>query len=90
MLFTRRLWTISAYLFSCSLVCCLICARADEPIELQGEYIKSGRGIQVAALAGNHYRVTTYQGGLPGEGWDRGPVQVLEVDENELEDLIEG
>ena len=27
-------------------------ACADEPIDLQGEYTKSGRGIQVAALAG--------------------------------------
>ncbi|MFM8397669.1 MAG: hypothetical protein ACKOAH_07545, partial [Pirellula sp.] len=57
---------------------------------MQGEYIKSGRGIQVAALAKDKYRVTTYQGGLPGEGWDRGPVQVLELDEEELEDLLDG
>jgi len=64
--------------------------RADDPVKVQGEYTKSGRGIQVAALAGENFRVTTYQGGLPGDGWDRGPVQVLEVDEDELEDLLEG
>lgn len=63
---------------------------ADDPIKVQGEYTKSGRGIQVAALAGDKFRVTTYQGGLPGEGWDRGPVQVLELDDDELEDLLEG
>ena len=65
-------------------------ACADEPIDLQGEYTKSGRGIQVAALAGEKFRVTTYQGGLPGQGWDRGPVQILEVDEDELKDTLEG
>jgi len=65
-------------------------ARAQDPMKVQGEYIKSGRGIQVAALAKDKYRVTTYQGGLPGEGWDRGPVQVLEVEDDELKDLLDG
>ncbi|MFM2013260.1 MAG: hypothetical protein RLZZ396_2044, partial [Planctomycetota bacterium] len=65
-------------------------ARAQDPMKVQGEYIKSGRGIQVAALAKDKYRVTTYQGGLPGEGWDRGPFQVLEVEDDELKDLLDG
>ena len=65
-------------------------ARAGEPIQQQGEYTKSGRGIQVAALADEKYRVTTYQGGLPGKGWDRGPVQILELDEQELEEMLQG
>ena len=64
--------------------------QADEPIELQGEYLKNTRGIQVAALDKNVFRVTTYQGGLPGEGWDKGPVQVVEVDQDELKDILEG
>ena len=75
----------------CSLGAFCIEARAqDDAVKLQGEYTKSGRGVQAAALAGNNYRVTTYQGGLPGEGWDRGPVQVVEVDRDELKDLLEG
>ncbi|MFN5919425.1 MAG: hypothetical protein ACK48K_21935, partial [Planctomycetota bacterium] len=77
-------------LFSVGLMITPSTAWADDPIKVQGEYIKSGRGIQVAALAKEKYRVTTYQGGLPGEGWDKGPVQVLEVDDDELEDLLDG
>ncbi|MFN6138894.1 MAG: family 16 glycoside hydrolase [Planctomycetota bacterium] len=77
-------------LFSVGLMITPSTAWADDPIKVQGEYIKSGRGIQVAALAEEKYRVTTYQGGLPGEGWDKGPVQVLEVDDDELEDLLDG
>jgi hypothetical protein len=55
-------------LYCFGMLCLVHTACADEPIELQGEYTKSGRGVQVAALAGEKFRVTTYQGGLPGQG----------------------
>ncbi|MBM3966670.1 MAG: DUF1080 domain-containing protein, partial [Planctomycetes bacterium] len=63
-------------------------ATATEAFKLQGEYLKAGRGIQAAALAGDQFRVSFYQGGLPGEGWDRSPIQVVEMDIEELKDVL--
>jgi mono/diheme cytochrome c family protein len=63
----------------------------DSPrLAIQGEYLKGGRGIQVAALAGENYLVSVFQGGLPGSGWDRGPVQTEEMDREELAAVLEG
>jgi len=59
-------------------------------LAIQGEYLKSGRGIQVAALAGEKYLVSVFQGGLPGAGWDRGPIQTEEMDREELDTVLEG
>ena len=63
-------------------------ATATEAFKLQGEYLKAGRGIQAAALAGDQFRVLFFQGGLPGEGWDRSPIQVVEMDLEELKELV--
>lgn len=58
--------------------------------ELVGEYLKAGRGIQVADLGGGNYRVTLFAGGLPTQGWDKSEPQVLETDEEDVTDLLEG
>ncbi len=36
--------------------------------ELVGEYLKSGRGIQIADLGGGNYRISIFAGGLPTSG----------------------
>jgi mono/diheme cytochrome c family protein len=57
---------------------------------LVGEYLKSGRGIQIADLGKGNYRVSIFTGGLPTSGWDKSEPQVLETDEDDAADLIEG
>jgi hypothetical protein len=37
----------------------------------QGEYKNDWGGIQVIALGGGEFRLVTYRGGLPGDGWDK-------------------
>ncbi len=44
-------------------------AQEDERFALQGEYVKEGQGIQIAAHL-DQFHVLRYQGGLPGAGWD--------------------
>ncbi len=58
--------------------------------ELVGEYLKSGRGIQIADLGGGNYRVSIFAGGLPTAGWDQSEPQVLETDAEDAADLIQG
>lgn len=58
--------------------------------ELVGEYLKSGRGIQVADLGSGNYRLSIFAGGLPTTGWDKSEPQVFESDEEGAKELIEG
>ncbi len=37
----------------------------------QGEYKNDWGGAQIIALGDNNFRMVTYQGGLPGAGWDK-------------------
>jgi len=37
----------------------------------QGEYKNDWGGAQVIALGENRFRMVSYKGGLPGEGWDK-------------------
>jgi hypothetical protein len=37
----------------------------------QGEYKNDWGGAQVIALGSNNFRMVTYKGGLPGDGWDK-------------------
>ncbi|MEX2172540.1 MAG: DUF1080 domain-containing protein [Pirellulales bacterium] len=56
---------------------------AGEDYAVQGEYLgevqrnddKMMVGVQVIALGGGKFRAEVFQGGLPGEGWDRGKPQ---------------
>lgn len=58
--------------------------------ELVGEYLKSGRGIQIADLGGGNYRISIFAGGLPTSGWDKSEPEVLETDEEDARELIDG
>ena len=70
---------------------CIVNAQeAAKRLEIQGEYLKAGRGIQIAALAADNYRVSIFQGGLPGAGWDQSPPAINEMDSQEVEDLLDG
>lgn len=61
-----------------------------EQSELVGEYVKSGRGIQIAELGGGNFRVSIFTGGLPTSGWDKSEPQILETDREDVVELIEG
>jgi hypothetical protein len=37
----------------------------------QGEYKNDWGGAQIIALGSNNFRMVTYKGGLPGDGWDK-------------------
>jgi hypothetical protein len=37
----------------------------------QGEYKNDWGGAQIIALGENNFRMVTYRGGLPGDGWDK-------------------
>jgi len=37
----------------------------------QGEYKNDWGGAQIVALGANGFRMVTYRGGLPGDGWDK-------------------
>src|SRR5688572_33283710 len=46
-------------------------ARAGQDYIDQGEYKNDWGGAQVIALGNNNFRMVTYRGGLPGDGWDK-------------------
>lgn len=55
-------------------------AKQDPDFAVQGEYAKDGAGVQVVALGNGQFRVVTYKGGLPGDGWDSLSPMVVEKD----------
>jgi len=46
-------------------------AKAGQDYVDQGEYKNDWGGAQVIALGNNKFRMVTYKGGLPGDGWDK-------------------
>ena len=46
-------------------------ARAGQDYLDQGEYKNDWGGAQVIALGDDKFRMVTYRGGLPGDGWDK-------------------
>ena len=46
-------------------------AQAGPDFQDQGEYKNDWGGAQVIALGDNKFRMVTYRGGLPGDGWDK-------------------
>lgn len=55
-------------------------AAADPDFAVQGEYAAEGTGVQVVALGAGQFRVVTYTGGLPGDGWNTSSPTVEEKD----------
>ncbi|MDA1272493.1 MAG: DUF1080 domain-containing protein [Verrucomicrobia bacterium] len=45
-------------------------ATAGQDFVDQGEYVNDWGGAQVIALGKDEFRIVTYQGGLPGDGWN--------------------
>jgi hypothetical protein len=46
-------------------------AKAGQDYLDQGEYKNDWGGAQIIALGNNNFRMVTYRGGLPGDGWDK-------------------
>lgn len=46
-------------------------AKAGQDYLDQGEYKNDWGGAQVIALGNDNFRMVTYKGGLPGDGWDK-------------------
>src|SRR3954469_1456919 len=46
-------------------------AKAGQDYKDQGEYKNDWGGSQIIALGNNEFRMVTYPGGLPGDGWDK-------------------
>ncbi|MSU21439.1 MAG: DUF1080 domain-containing protein [Pedosphaera sp.] len=46
-------------------------AKAGQDYIDQGEYKNDWGGAQIIALGEGNFRLVTYRGGLPGEGWDK-------------------
>src|SRR6185503_20152766 len=46
-------------------------AQAGQDYLDQGEYKNDWGGAQIIALGDNNFRMVTYKGGLPGDGWDK-------------------
>ena len=46
-------------------------AKAGQDYLDQGEYKNDWGGAQIIALGDNKFRMVTYRGGLPGDGWDK-------------------
>jgi mono/diheme cytochrome c family protein len=70
-------------------------AQADPDFALQGEYQTGATspkptGVQVVALGKGSFRVVIYEGGLPGDGWNRKPAQIMTEEETDaVQELLE-
>jgi len=56
---------------------------------IQGEYEGEGKGVQVADLDKGVFHVLTYQGGLPGAGWDGKAIKAEKLDREHVGALVE-
>lgn len=75
----RALRFLMVYLFALSLGCAgptwtdpETAVSEDPDFSLQGEYRNDAWGLQVVALGHGEFDAYLLQGGLPGEGWERG------------------
>lgn len=50
-------------------------AEENADFSIQGEYAGKDRGIQVIALGKGIFRLSLYNGGLPGAGWDKSKIE---------------
>ncbi len=67
-------------------------AQADPDFARQGEYAADGVGhaVQVIALGKSRFRAVTFQGGLPGAGWDRTPPKTTEGTWESIQPALNG
>jgi len=70
-------------------------AAAEHPdFLLQGEYVGEHNGaktgLQAASLNNGRFLVAAYQGGLPGDGWDRSKVESSVLEREALENRVKG
>lgn len=64
-------------------------AAAEDPdFNLQGEYESAKGGLQVVALGGGRFLVSTLKGGLPGNGWDARTVSAAVKDTAAVKELL--
>lgn len=63
-------------------------AMSDPDFLLQGEYVDSKRGLQAIAMGDGEFQVVTYNGGLPGAGWDGKDKQTIDVEADTLEAML--
>jgi hypothetical protein len=64
-------------------------AAKDPDFAVQGEYAADGVGVQVVAQGNGLFRVVTYKGGLPGDGWDSSSPMVAEQDAAATQQTLE-
>lgn len=71
-----------------------VAAAANPDFKIQGEYAgeTGGKkvGVQVAALDNDQFHVLTYQGGLPGAGWDSSDIVAEKLASGPLKTKLEG
>lgn len=71
-----------------------IAASAHPDFLVQGEYVGkvdgSKLGVQAADLSDGVFHVLTYQGGLPGDGWDGGSLVAEKLSRDELAKKVNG
>ena len=65
-------------------------ATEDPDYMLQGEYVSKGVGVQVAALGKGTFYVSKFEGGLPGQGWDKSNPHVELINVESLKKRING
>jgi hypothetical protein len=57
---------------------------------IQGEYTKGNEAIQATTLKDGKFLVSTYQGGLPGAGWDKSKIKSEVLSAADLKSKLEG
>ena len=64
-------------------------AAAEHPdFLIQGEYRGEGVGVQAADIDNGKFLVSVYQGGLPGDGWDKSKIDAKILNRAELKDRV--
>ncbi|MCM8530465.1 MAG: DUF1080 domain-containing protein [Lentisphaeraceae bacterium] len=54
----------------------------------QGDYVKAGVGVQATVLKDGKFLVATFQGGLPGAGWDKSKIKSEVLDTAQLKSKV--
>jgi hypothetical protein len=65
-------------------------AAAVPSFSIQGEYLKDGEGLQLAALGADSFLVNRMKGGLPEQGWDGKTNEISKLDAAAAKKRVEG